>query len=72
MAAASLKGDQAMFALREARGAHRKKLRAMELAKKVGPDMLKIAERKMEEAKNRAVDEGKRLVDACRRGLDGY
>ena len=70
-ALASKKGEEAMFALREARGAQRKRLRAMELGKQVGPDDLRRAEKEMEKLNEKAVQEGKKLVEGARKGLDG-
>lgn len=71
MELASQKGEAALFALREARGAQRKRLRALELGKKVGPDEMKKALAEMEKVNERAVGEGKKLVEGCRRGLQG-
>lgn len=60
-----------MFALREARGAQRKRLRAMELGKQVGPDDLRRAEKEMEKLNEKAVQEGKKLVESSMKGLNG-
>ena len=65
------KGEEAMFALREARGSQKKMLRAMELGKQVGPDDLRRAEGMMEKVNERAVAEGKKMVESARKGLDG-
>ncbi|KAF6229948.1 hypothetical protein HO133_004286 [Letharia lupina] len=68
---ADKKGEEALFALREARGAQRKKHRSMELGKLVGPDELRRAEREVEKVNEGAVGEARRLVEGCRRGLEG-
>ncbi|KAL9009638.1 MAG: hypothetical protein Q9173_005349, partial [Seirophora scorigena] len=44
----SAKGEAALFALREARGAQKKRLRQLKLAAKVGPDSLRRAEKELE------------------------
>lgn len=68
---ADKKGEEALFALREARGAQRKKHRSMELGRLVGPDELRRAEREVEKVNEGAVGEARRLVEGCRRGLEG-
>ncbi|CAD6589029.1 MAG: hypothetical protein ASARMPREDX12_003566 [Alectoria sarmentosa] len=45
---AEKKGEEALFALREARGAQRKRHRSMELGRLVGPDDLRKAEKEVE------------------------
>ena len=65
------KGEQAQFALREARGAHRKKLRALELGKLVGPDELRRAEKEVDKVNEGAVAEAKRMVEEGKRKLMG-
>lgn len=70
-AAASKKGEEAAFALREARGAQRKKHRGMELGRVVGPDELRRAEGMVEKVNERAVGELKGAVERCRKGLEG-
>lgn len=70
-ALASKKGDEALVALREARGVEKKRLRAMELGKQVGPDDSRRAEKEMEKINERAMGEAKKLVEGARRGLDG-
>ena len=70
-AVASKKGEEAMFVLREARGAQRKRLRAMELGRQVGPDDARKVEKEMEKLNEKAVAEGKKMVEGCRKGLDG-
>lgn len=68
---ADKKGEEALFALREARGAQRKKHRSMELGKLVGPDELRRAEREVEKVNEGAVGEARRSVEGCRKGLEG-
>lgn len=70
-ALASRKGEDCNFTLREARGAQRKRLRAMELGKQVGPDEGHRALKEMEKINEGAVGEVRRLVEGARRGLDG-
>ena len=70
-ALASKKGEEALFAVREARGAEKKRLRAMALGKQVGPDDLRRAEKEMEKVNERAMGEAKKLVEGARRGLEG-
>lgn len=70
-ALASKKGEDCNFVLREARGAQRKRHRAMELGKQVGPDELHRALKEMEKTNEVAVAEIKKLVEGARRGLDG-
>lgn len=70
-ALASKKGEDCNFALREARGAQRKRHRAMELGKQVGPDEGHRALKEMEKINEGAVAEVKKLVESTRRGLDG-
>lgn len=64
-----MRGEAALFALREARGAQKKKLRAMELAKEVGPDERFRAEKKMDGVNEGGVGECKRVVEERRKGL---
>jgi len=70
-ALASKKGENCNFVLREARGAQRKRHRAMELGKQVGPDELHRALKEMEKINEGAVGEVKKMVEGCRRGLEG-
>ncbi len=65
------KGEEAQFALREARGAQRKRHRRMELGRLVGPDELRRAEREVERVNEEAVRVARGMVDLCRRGLEG-
>ncbi|KAI4179612.1 MAG: hypothetical protein LQ348_005363, partial [Seirophora lacunosa] len=48
LSAVSAKGEAALFALREARGAQKKRLRQLKLAAKVGPDSMRRAEKELE------------------------
>lgn len=68
---ADKKGEEALFALREARGAQRKRHRRMELGKLVVPDELRRAEREVERMNEGAVGEARGLVEGSRRGLEG-
>lgn len=68
---ADKKGEEALFALKEARGAQKKKHRSMELGRLVVPDELRRAEKEMEKVNERAVGEAKGLVEGCRKGLEG-
>lgn len=65
------KEQEALFAVREARGAQRKRLRAMELGKQVGPDELRRAEGDLERRNERVVGEVKEVVNGWRRGMEG-
>jgi len=57
--------------VREARGAQRKRLRGMGVGRVVGPDELRRAEREVERINGVAGGEVKRVVEGCRRGLEG-
>ena len=61
------KGEAALFAMREARGAQRKKLRALELGKMVGPDELRRAEKEVDKVNEGAVAEAKKTVEEGKR-----
>lgn len=65
------KGEEALFALREARSQQRKRHRRMGLGRLVGPDELFRAEREVEKMNEGAVGEARGLVEGCRRGLEG-
>lgn len=47
----------------------KKKLRAMELGKKAGPDLLRQAEKEMEKVVEKGGGEVKKFVEERRRGL---
>lgn len=65
------KGEAALFALREARGAQRKRLRALELGRMVGPDELRRAEREVDKVNEGAVAEAKKVVEEGKRRVMG-
>lgn len=65
----SAKGESALFALREARGERRKHLRELKLARKVGPDMMRRAEKELEKVNEKGVAEVKKVVEAGRKAL---
>lgn len=65
------RGEAALFALREARGAQRKKLRALEIGKMDGEDELKRAGREVERVNEGAVGEVKRVVEEGRKRVLG-
>ncbi|KAL8679145.1 MAG: hypothetical protein Q9186_004536 [Xanthomendoza sp. 1 TL-2023] len=65
----SSRGESALFALREARGAQKKRLRELRLAKKVGPDKLWKAEQELEKVNEGGVGRVKKVVEERRRGL---
>ncbi|KAL9018989.1 MAG: hypothetical protein Q9185_003731 [Variospora sp. 1 TL-2023] len=69
LALVSAKGESALFALREARGAQKKRLRQLKLAAKVGPDKLHRAEKELEKVTERGVVEVKKVVEAGRKAL---
>ncbi|MCJ1435884.1 hypothetical protein MMC27_005260 [Xylographa pallens] len=70
VAAAAKAGEAAGHAVRQARGAQQKLLRAMELAKKVRPDDLKKAKDRMEKVVERGNEEVKKTVEGARRALE--
>ncbi|KAL8732643.1 MAG: hypothetical protein Q9166_002618 [cf. Caloplaca sp. 2 TL-2023] len=65
----STRGEHALFALREERGAQKKRLRQLELARKIGPDMLRRAERKLEKVNEGGMGTVKKVVEERRRAL---
>ncbi|KAI4184588.1 MAG: hypothetical protein L6R41_004642 [Letrouitia leprolyta] len=69
IAQVSAKGKKALFALREARGAEKKRLNALKLGNKVGPDMLRRGETELERVNEKGVGEVKKVVEGGRRGL---
>lgn len=71
MRAIKEKGEEAMFVLREARGAQKKRLRALGLGKKVGPDEGRRAEREMEKRNEEAGKVVGGLVEGGRKGCEG-
>ncbi|MCJ1405324.1 hypothetical protein MMC11_008551 [Xylographa trunciseda] len=70
VAAASKAGEAAGFAVRQARGAQQKALRAMELARTVRPDDLKKARERMEKAVEKGNEEVKKRVEGARKALE--
>lgn len=69
LAQVSAKGEKALFALREARGVEKKRLNALKLSKRMGPDMFKRGETILERVNERGMGEVKKVVDGRRRGL---
>ncbi|MCJ1477557.1 hypothetical protein MMC13_006229 [Lambiella insularis] len=69
LALAARAGEGAAMAVRQARGAQQKVLRAMELARTVRPDDLKRARERMEKVVEGGNEEVKRRVEEARRGL---
>ena len=65
------KGDRANFELKEARGAQKKRLRALELAKIAGPDQIRKATEKMEKVNEKAGGGVKKLVEDGKRRVEG-
>jgi len=66
---AASRGEAALAALREARGAQKKKLRALGLAKVVGPDEMFKAEKELERVNEAGVGECRRVVEERRRAV---
>ncbi|SLM40144.1 Ribosome recycling factor domain [Lasallia pustulata] len=70
LAAASKAGETAAHTVQEARGRQQKKLRAMKLARKAGPDALRKAGEKMEKVVQKGSAEVKKVVEGARRVLE--
>ena len=70
MSAASKAGETANVAVRNARGAMQKRLRAMELKRAVRPDDLKKAHKEMEKVVEKGVADVKKTVDAARKTME--
>lgn len=70
VATANKTAEEALARIRNARQAHQKKLRKMELEKKVRPDDLQRAHKQMEEVVKKGNEEVKRIVDGARRVLE--
>ena len=66
---ASKAADKAYFEIREARGAHQKKLRAMQVARTVRPDDIQKAHKQMEDVVKRGNEEVKRILDGVKQAL---
>ena len=64
------RGEAALHALREARGAQKKRLRALELSRKAGPDSLRRAEKELEKLNHKAKEELERIVVDRQRMLE--
>ena len=62
--------ENALFKVREARGKHQKKLRAMGIAKSVRPDDLQKAQKMMEDVVKRGNEDIKKVVEDARRVLE--
>ena len=63
------KGEQAQYVIREARGAERKRLRALALARIVGPDLMRRAERELEKVNEKGVGEVNGVMEGGKRAL---
>ena len=63
--------EEALGRIRDARGAHQKKLRKFQVERKVRPDDLQVAHRKMEEVAKAGNEEVKRILDGAKRVLQG-
>jgi len=70
LATASKFGEEALGKIRDARGGHHKKLRAMGVAKKVRPDDLQKAQKQMEDVVKRGNEDVKRIVEDVKKVLD--
>ena len=70
MAEATKAGEKAGTSVRDARGKHQKKLRAMQLAKSARPDDLKKAGTQMEKVVEKGAAEVKRVVDSAKKVLE--
>ena len=66
---ASKAADKAYLEIREARGAHQKKLRAMQVARTVRPDDIQKAQKQMEDIVKRGNEEVKRILDGAKQVL---
>jgi ribosome recycling factor len=70
LAAASKAGETASVAIRNARGAMQKKLRAIELKKAARPDDLKKAHKEMEKVVEKGNADIKKIVDAAKKTME--
>lgn len=70
-AQATAKGEAALYALNQARAVAKKRLRALSLAKKVGSDDLKRAEKEMEKINKESEGVMTKLVEEKKRALMG-
>ncbi|KAF2401049.1 ribosome recycling factor [Trichodelitschia bisporula] len=71
LATASKLSEEALHQIREARGAHQKKLRAMGVAKTVRPDDLQKAQKQMDELVKKHNEDVKRILDNAKKALQG-
>ena len=69
--AATEAGQAASNDVRSARSIQQKRLRTMQLAKKVRPDDLKRAHDKMEKVVEKGLAEVKKIVDGAKKSLEG-
>ncbi|KAL8774800.1 MAG: hypothetical protein Q9209_000739 [Squamulea sp. 1 TL-2023] len=65
----SQKGESALFALREARGVQKKRLRQLDLSGKIRPDLLRTAEKKLEKVNEGGVARVKQVVEEKKKRL---
>ncbi|KAL8995116.1 MAG: hypothetical protein Q9169_005099 [Polycauliona sp. 2 TL-2023] len=65
----STKGESALFALREARGAQKKRLRQLEISNKIGPDMARKASKELDKVNEGGVERVKTVVEEKRKAL---
>ncbi|KAL8864160.1 MAG: hypothetical protein Q9198_010055 [Flavoplaca austrocitrina] len=65
----SAKGEAALFAVREARGVLKKRIRALDLAGKIGPDKQRTAVRDLDKVNEKGVEMVKTVVLEKRRAL---
>jgi ribosome recycling factor len=70
LASASKSAEEALGRIREARGAHQKKLRAMQVSRSVRPDDLQKAQKQMEDVVKRGNDDVKKVLEDTKRVLD--
>lgn len=70
-AVATQKEEAALFALNQARSAEKKRLRALHLARKVGPDDLRRAEKEMEKLNKDSQAVVEKLVRQRKKTLEG-
>ena len=70
-AQASSKGEAALFAINQARAAQKKRLRALGLSRKVGPDQLRRAEKEMEKINKDSEGVVGKIVEEKRKSLMG-
>lgn len=64
-------GETAQLAVRNARQAHQKRLRQMELSRRFRPDCMRMAGRDMEKEVEKGVAEVKRVLEGAKKMLEG-